>query len=194
MIHFPMSNKSCCCCIFIMSNGIFFTNMQILTETHFNTTLDIYNTRWCITNYFFWIEVFNWPIDQRRKSAISFFKGKVSVSNIFLHTHGGRERDNFLILESLPLTFTRNLPPRLPTYFQTKLFRSFSSLSRIAFLPRSISLPLSMFCRPTFAGGSFEALIHTRPISVKLMQHCLLFVWNVLHFQATIFCCPFPNF
>lgn len=55
------------------------------------------------------------------------------------------------------LAFTSNLP-HIPLRQTTS---NPSHLSQIAFLARSISLPLSMFCRPTFAGGSFEALIHT---------------------------------
>ena len=187
-----MSNKSCCC-IFVKSNGLFDKYANLDWNT-FQSNIGYLQHKMMYNKLFFLDRSFqltNWP---KKKKCYFLFQRKSICFKYFPSYTRWKRKGQFPDFRISSSHFHQKCSPSLPTYFQTKLFRSFSSLSRIAFLPRSISLPLSMFCRPTFAGGSFEALIHTRPISVKLMQHCLLFVWNVLHFQATIFCCPFPNF
>ena len=126
---------------------------------------------------------------KKKKNAgfkyLIFKKENDLPQKLFANIQGGRGGGILLIFESLALSFTSNLMSPPSNDFQCKLFLNPPHLCQ-HFSPRSFSwLFLSVFCRTTFAGGSFEALIHPAHLHKNdaiLFFACFHFERNVLQF------------
>ena len=128
---------------------------------------------------------------KKKKNAgfkyLIFKKENDLPQKLFANIQGGRGGGILLIFESLALSFTSNLMSPPSNDFQCRLFLNLPHLCQ-HFSPRSFSwldLFLSVFCRTTFAGGSFEALIHPAHLhknDATLFFVCFHFERNVLQF------------